>query len=133
MDPFNQAWAGNASALIFLLSDTLMPRAEDRPESVSRYNSFDSGAAWAQIALQATASGYAAHAMAGLRFDDASRVLRFPDRFRLEIGIAIGRRADGSRLPDQLKTREVQSGRMALEQLASAGPFPGRLDAIAAE
>ncbi len=133
LDPFNQQWAAEASALIFLVSDTVMPGDETRPDAVSQYNSFDSGAAWAQIALQATALGYAAHAMAGLAFDRASEVLELPDRFKVEIGIAIGRQTDANRLPEDLQTREAPSDRMPLEQISFSGPFPSMFNPIAAE
>ncbi|MEM6558085.1 MAG: nitroreductase family protein [Pseudomonadota bacterium] len=133
LDPFNQQWAGSASALIFLASDTVMPGDNTRPAAKSKYNSFDAGAAWMQIALQAAAHGYSAHAMAGLVFDKAPKILQLPARFRLEIGIAVGRRADAACLPDELQMREAPSGRMSLEEVAFPGPFPRHFEAIAAE
>ena len=133
LDPFNQQWAKDASALIFLVSDTVMPGDEHRPGPVSQYNSFDAGAAWLQIALQASTLGYAAHAMAGLVFDKAPQVLELPEQFRLEVGIAIGRKADAARLPDSLRTREVPSGRKPLEQISCPGPFPQHFKAVAAQ
>lgn len=133
LDPFNQQWASNASALVFLLSDTVMPGDDARPAKPSRYNSFDAGAAWAQVALQAAAKGYAAHAMAGLDFAKAPHVLEFPGRFRLEIGIAIGRRADPADLPEPLREREAPSDRMRLDQMSFSGPFPAHFDKIPAE
>ncbi len=133
LEPFNQNWATDASALIFLASDTVMPGDENRPGKVSRYHSFDAGAAWVQIALQADALGYAAHAMAGLDFERVPQVLELPDRFQIEIAIAIGRQADAERLPEELKVREVPSGRMPLDQISFPGPFPSHLNTIAAE
>ena len=133
MDPFNQQWASNASALIYLVSDTVIPADEGRPAKPSRYNSFDAGAAWAQIALQSTVQGYAAHAMAGLDFGKAKQILELPERFKLEIGIAIGRRADAAQLPEPLREREVPSDRMGLDQMSFAGPFPSHFDEIPAE
>ena len=88
LDEFNQAWAGDASALVFLVSDSLMPGDGDRPDRPSRYNSLDAGAAWAQMALQATLLGYQAHAMAGMDFEKAREILNVPERFRIEIAIA---------------------------------------------
>ncbi|WP_170403400.1 nitroreductase family protein [Ruegeria arenilitoris] len=133
LDPFNQNWATDASALVFLVSDTVMPGDENRLDKLSRYNSFDAGAAWVQIALQAAALGYAAHAMAGLNFERVRHVLELPDRFQIEIGIAIGRQADAARLPEDLKAQEVPSGRMTLDQISFPGPFPSRFNTIAAE
>ncbi len=133
LDPENRQWAGSASALIYLISDTVMPADEDRPEMISKYNSFDAGSAWMQIALQATALGYATHAMAGLDFEHATTVLGLPDRFRLEVGITIGRAAEANRLPHDLRVREVPSNRYPLEQISYPGPYPASFTAFAAE
>lgn len=132
LDPFNRRWASNASALIFVLSDTVMPGDGDRPDAISHYNSFDAGAAWAQMALQATALGYAAHAMAGLLFDHAPAVLGFPNRYKLEIAISVGRRSNATHLPVDLRSEEAPSSRMPLEQIAFSGRFPGTAETMAA-
>ncbi|MEM9063022.1 MAG: nitroreductase family protein [Pseudomonadota bacterium] len=133
LDPFNRRWAADASALIFVLSDTVMPGDGDRPDAISHYNSFDAGAAWANIALQATALGYSAHAMAGLVFSEAPAVLRFPSRYKLEIGISIGRRAERDRLPADLRAGETPSDRMPLNRIAFPGRFPVTPETIAAQ
>ncbi len=133
LDPENRQWAGSASALIYLISDTVMPADEDRPEMISKYNSFDAGSAWMQMALQASALGYAAHAMAGLDFEHATTVLGLPDRFRLEVGITIGRPAEAIRLPHDLRVRELPSNRYPLEQISYPSPYPARFTALAAE
>ncbi|MGD1924911.1 MAG: nitroreductase family protein [Paracoccaceae bacterium] len=133
LDPFNRRWASSASALIFVLSDTVMPGDGNRPDAISSYSSFDAGAAWAQMALQATALGYAAHAMAGLMFDDAPSVLGFSKRYKLEVAVSIGRRADSTHLPVDLQSEETPSNRRPLEQIAFLGRFPGQTETIAAE
>lgn len=133
LNPFNQQWATKASALIFLLSDTIMPGDGNRADARSQYNSFDAGAAWAQIALQATALGYSAHAMAGLIIENAPRVLAMPDRYRLEVAIAIGRRIHRSTLSDDPQSREIPSDRIPLDHIAFNGSFPERYNTIAAE
>jgi len=131
LDPENAAWAQNASALIVLLSDTVMPGEGSRPDRPSRTHSFDAGAAWAQIALQATALGYQAHAMAGLDYDAAAHALSIPDRLRVEIAIAIGRRVDPSTLPQDLRDRETPSERLPLRDIAFTGRYPRENDAAA--
>lgn len=60
LDPFNANWAQHASALIFVLSNSVQPGNDNHPDSPSRTHSFDAGAAWAQLALQATFLGYQA-------------------------------------------------------------------------
>jgi nitroreductase len=124
LDEFNRGWAQHSSAIVVVLSDSIMPGERDRPDKASRYNSFDAGAAWAQLALQATALGYQAHAMAGLEFEHAYEVLEIPDRYRLEVAIAIGRQAEAENLPEELRDGEGPSGRLPLAQIACAGSFP---------
>ncbi|MEH6630245.1 MAG: nitroreductase family protein [Halopseudomonas aestusnigri] len=128
LDPFNESWAQHASALVFVLSDTVMPGTsggdDDRPDRASRYNNFDTGAAWAQLALQATALGYQAHGMAGVHFDKLRDSLSIPERYKIEIAVAIGKRADPKMLPEELQEREAPSQRLAIEEIAFTGAFP---------
>ena len=127
LDPFNAGWARNASALVFVLSDTVISGDADRPSRISRTHSFDTGAAWAQFALQATHLGYQAHAMAGVYFDQIHQTLSIPDRYRVEIAAAIGKRASKSALPSDLQTRETPSMRLPVQKIASAGLFPKQM------
>ena len=124
LDDFNAGWAKNASALVFVLSDTLMPRREGQDPQALRSHSFDAGAAWAQLALQATSLGYQAHAMAGIHFDRIADNLDVPEQYRVEIAIAIGRRAEASALPAELAEREKPSPRLPVRDLAFEGVFP---------
>ena len=125
LDPFNRNWAQHASALIFVLSDTVMPGNDRRPDKPSQTNSFDAGAAWAQLALQATSLGYQAHAMAGINRAQSRDDLMVPERYRIEIAVAIGTRADPSALSQDLRDREQPSQRLALNEISFAGAFPG--------
>ena len=121
--PFNRDWAQQASVLIFILSDTLI----DRPgaEAKTSYShSFDAGAAWAMLALQATRLGYHAHGLTGVDFDAARAALRVPERFRIEAAVAVGRRGDPSLLPDSLRERERPSGRKPIGELVFEGRYP---------
>ena len=124
LDPFNASWAQNALAMVFVLSDTVMPGDGTRPQKLSRTHSFDAGAAWAQLALQATSLGYQAHAMAGIFFDRPHEKLTVPERYRIEIAIAIGKRVDRSVLPQELQDREEPSQRLSVDEIAFAGVFP---------
>ena len=121
--PFNQDWAQNASALMIFISDTLMQGPQGSSDSHS--HSFDTGAAWAQLGLQAVKLGFYAHGMTGIDFDKIRETLNVPPHFRIEAAAAIGRKADPSVLPEGLRAKEVPSGRKALEEIAIAGPFVG--------
>ena len=65
LNEYNQSWAKSAAALVILVSKTtLLPRGADK-EVPSYTHSLDAGAAWANLALQAARSSWAAHGMAG--------------------------------------------------------------------
>lgn len=117
--PFNQSWAKDAGVLIFIISETTM----GSPEKPSHSHSFDAGAAWAGIALQAHLLGYHAHGMVGFDQDKARTDLAIPDGFRIEAAIAIGTIGDPANLPDSLREREVPSDRKPLDELAYPGSF----------
>ena len=121
--PFNRDWAQYASVLLFILSDTQMDRPGGEP-SASYSHSFDAGAAWALLALQATRLGYHAHGMTGVDFAAAGESLGVPARFRIEAAAAIGRRGDLSVLPESLQARDVPSERKPIAEFAFDGLYP---------
>jgi nitroreductase len=122
--PWNQGWAHSASVLIYILSDSLPMTGKDGQPQLSHSHSFDAGAAWACLALQATKMGYHAHGMSGVQFDKAREELLVPERYRIEAAAVVGRIGDPAMLDDKLRAREVPSGRKAVEEFAFAGVFP---------
>lgn len=117
--PFNAIWAQQASALVFILSETTMG-APDKP---SHSHSFDAGAAWGSIALQSHLLGYHAHGMVGIDMDKVRSELGVPDGFRIEAAAAIGRMGNLAALPEKLQGREVPSDRKPLDEIAYPGNF----------
>ena len=117
--PGNSVWAVNASALLYVLSEKVMGA---RPSGT---HSFDAGAAWGHLAIQAAKLGYHTHGMAGVDFAKAAEELGVPETFKIEAGIALGRIADKSILSEALQAREVPSGRKPLEEVAYPGNFRG--------
>jgi nitroreductase len=123
--PWNQGWAHSASVLIYILSDT-MPMTDKAGEpATSHSHSFDAGAAWACLALQATSMGYHAHGMSGVAFERARAELRVPERFRIEAAAVIGRIGDPAILDERTRAREVPSARKPIGDFVFAGNFPG--------
>lgn len=121
--PMNQAWAKNASVLIFLVSDRFR-RAEGQPPAPQMSHTLDAGAAWSLLALQATRSGWAAHGMLGFNHTGAYEVLGVdPEQYKVEAAIAVGRQADPSVLDEAYRAREVPTGRNPLASFV----FKGRL------
>ncbi len=121
--PFNQLWAKQAGLLVLALSDTLMT-GPDGATKPSHSHSFDVGAAWALLALQATRLGLAAHGMTGVDFDAARTAFAVPERYRIEAAIAVGRPGDKASLPEGLQAREFPSDRKPVAAFAFAGDFP---------
>lgn len=120
--PFNQLWAAKAGALLFICSDTLM-RREGQDPAPSMSHSFDTGAAWGAIAIQALANGWATHGMLGFDRARAMETLHIPADWKIEAAVAIGRQGEASSLPEALAAREVPSDRKPLDELAHEGPF----------
>ncbi len=120
---FNQGWARNASALVFIVSDTLSRPADGSEAKSYRSHSFDAGAAWGLLSLQAVKLGYFAHAMTGVDFDRAMTELNVPDGFHINAAVAIGKRGDLSVLPEGLRGREAPSDRKPLAEVVLEGGF----------
>lgn len=116
--PFNQAWAGKAPVLLYLVARNLKgPDGQASP-----YPIFDSGAAWMSMAIQAHLRGLYTHAMGGFDPSTALKVLGLPeDEYRVLAVIALGFLGDPSALPEQLALRERPNGRKALSDIAYEG------------
>lgn len=123
--PWNRSWAHSASVLVYILSDSLpfTDKATGEP-APSTTHSFDAGAAWASLALQATLMGCHAHGMSGIQYDLARAELRIPDRYALNAACAIGRIGDPAQLDDKLRAREHPSDRKPQGDFVFNGRFP---------
>jgi nitroreductase len=116
---FNQGWAKNASALVYIVSDKYM--RSDKGNTDNHSHSFDAGAAWMLAALQAQAMGYHTHGMTGIKFGEAEAAFGVAEDHRLEAGFVIGKEAGKETLPDFLQEREVPSSRKPLTEIVHAG------------
>ena len=116
----NQAWAGNASLLIFLLCRKTFA-FNGKP---NRHAPFDAGAAWMALALQARKLGLHAHAMAGFSIKKAYEVLQVPEaEYDVMAAIAVGRRAPPDILPEDVAAHERPNERKALDDMIREGGF----------
>jgi nitroreductase len=121
--PYNQAWVKNASVLIYAISDRFR-RVEGREPTPVRSHSFDAGAAWGYLALQAHRIGWAAHGMAGFDLAGSYAALGVAESdYQVEAAIAVGRVADASTLEEPYRSRETPSGRNPLTSFAFEGQF----------
>lgn len=123
LNDFNKSWASNASALVVILSKTTSLPPGGTEETPFLTHSFDTGAAWGYLALQASNAGWPAHAMAGFDKDKARSVFAIPDNYKVEAMVAIGKQGDKAILPAGLQEREQPSPRLPLNKVAFEGKF----------
>jgi nitroreductase len=116
----NRQWCERAPVLV-LVAGQQINAANGKP---NRTYAFDTGAAWAYLALEATRQGLIAHAMAGFMQDKAKEVLGIPDHYEPLIVIAIGYRGDVAVLDPEFQEREKPSARNPLTDIVFEGRFP---------
>ena len=116
---FNQTWAKNAAALLLFTSKTTF----DMNGQPSITHSFDTGAAWENLALQGWLKRLVVHGMQGFDHERARTALNIPEGFRVEAMAAVGKPGDGSLLPESLKERESPGDRRKLDHTICEGPF----------
>ncbi|WP_234731594.1 nitroreductase family protein [Acidocella facilis] len=123
LNPFNQSWAKTGSAIVFIVSsETMMVPGKETPVP-SYSHSFDAGAAWACLALQATAMGWFAHGMVGIELEKIYTELKIPAGYKVEMGLVIGKQGPKDQLPEALQAREAPSPRKPVTELAFEGGF----------
>lgn len=121
MGEFNQGWTHRASALVVVISK----KTFDFNGTPCRTHSFDSGAAWQNLALEASAQGLVAHGMEGFDYDRAHTELNVPDEYQVEAMIAIGKPGNKEDLSPELQEREAPSDRRPLQEIIMEGHFIG--------
>ena len=115
----NRVWAENAAALLLFISKTTF----DHNGKPYPTHSFDTGAAWENLALQGVLKGYVVHGMQGFDYEQARVSLNIPEGFRVEAMAAVGRPGAQDALPEALQQRETPNDRRKLEQTICEGPY----------
>jgi len=117
----NKVWCVRASALLLFISRTTNEQ-NGRPLIT---HSYDTGAAWENLALQGTLRGLVVHGMAGFDYARAKAVLHIPDEFQVEAMAAVGKPGRTEDLPEDFQSRESPNTRKPLTELVCRGPFVG--------
>lgn len=115
----NKDWAKNAAVLVVIVSRNTFSY-NNKP---SRTHSFDTGAAWENLAVQGTATGFVVHGMEGFNYDKAKEVLRIPDGYTVEAMCAIGRPGKKEDLPEKMREEEKPSDRKPMTEFVFEGIF----------
>ncbi len=117
MNDFNTKWAEKGFALVLIASKTTFDHNGE--ESIT--NSFDTGAAWENLALEAARRDLVAHGMQGFDYKKARELLEIPEEFKVEAMIAIGSKGDESSLLEDMQVKP--NGRKELEEIVTKGKF----------
>lgn len=115
----NKAWCVRAAALLVMVSKTTF----DHNGKPSRTHSYDTGAAWENLALQGCMRGYVVHGMQGFDYERARTSLNIPEEYQVEAMVAIGRPGRVEELPEALQARESPNDRRTVEKTVCEGPF----------
>ena len=115
----NKSWAKEAAVLVVVISR----KNFEFNEKPSITHELDTGAAWENLALEATSKGLVTHGLQGFDYERAREVLEIPDRYDVLAMIAIGKKASKENLPTQLQEREFPSDRKPLKEIVMEGNF----------
>jgi nitroreductase len=100
---FNQTWARSAPVLVLAVAKMTFTQKG----TPNRYGLHDTGAAMANLALQATADGLHTHSMAGFDNEQMRASFAIPSDYEMGAVTAIGYFGDPENLPEHLRKMEV--------------------------
>jgi len=115
----NKVWAKNAALIVVVVSNKYF----DINGKYSITHQYDAGAAWENLALEASTRELVAHGMQGFDYERARTDLGIPDSFDVMAMIAIGKRGSKENLPKNLQEKEVPNGRKSLREIVMEGSF----------
>jgi nitroreductase len=115
----NKVWTKDAALLVVVVSRQNF----EYNEKYSITHQYDAGAAWENLALEASSRGLVVHGMQGFDYEKARIDLEIPDNFDVMAMIAIGNKGPKDNLPQQLQEREYPSDRKPLAEIVMEGQF----------
>jgi nitroreductase len=115
----NKVWAKDAAVLVVVISR----KNFEHNEKPSITHQFDAGAAWENLALEASTRGIVTHGMQGFDYEKAREQLRIPFNFNIMAMIAIGIKGPQENLPPNLQEKEFPNHRKKLSEIVMEGAF----------
>jgi len=115
----NQSWVKRAAVLVLIITKQTF----DYNGSPDTTATFSAGAAWENLALEATSRGLIAHAMVGFDLERARAEYKIPADYKVEALVAIGRPGKKEELSEQQQAVEFPSDRKKLKEIISEGEF----------
>jgi len=118
----NKVWAKNAAVLVVIISR----KNFEYNEKPSITHQFDTGAAWENLALEASTREIVAHGIQGFDYEKTRKNLQIPDDFDVMAMIAIGIRGPPENLPSNLQEKEFPNSRKELDEIVMEGHFKNK-------
>lgn len=115
----NKVWAKDAALLVVVISN----KNFEYNGKFSITHQYDVGAAWENLALEATTRGLVAHGMQGFDYEKTRENLEIPEDFDVMAMIAIGKRGPKENLPPNLQEKENPTDRKPLNEIVMEGSF----------
>ncbi len=115
----NKVWTKDAALLVVVAAS----KTFEYNGKLSITHQYDAGAAWENLALEASSRGFVAHGMQGFDYEKARADLGIPDSFDVMAMIAIGKRGPKENLPMNLQEKEEPNGRKPLGEIVMEGRF----------
>ncbi len=119
LNEFNRTWAIKA-ALLGVIASRKTFAQNNKP---SHTHSFDAGAAWENLALEACSRGLVVHGMEGFDYEKAKTVLHIPEEYVVLAMFAVGKKASKEVLSPELQKKEMPSTRKKVSEFAFEGHF----------
>lgn len=110
----NQTWAKDTSVIGFLVGQ----KNFEHNGEPNAYSTFDCGAAWMAMTLQARMDGFYTHGMGGIKADEAASYLNLAsDESEVLMGFTIGKLADLDTLDEEQRKNETPNSRKQLSEI----------------
>jgi nitroreductase len=114
----NQAWAKNASVIGFIVAEKNFAHNGNS----NTFASFDCGAAWMAMTLQAQQLGLYTHGMGGINYDEVYKTFNLDvETHQVVCGFALGSIGDVESLPEAFREKEKPTPRKALSDMWRQG------------
>lgn len=116
---FNKSWAKKADTLVLVISRNKF----EHNEKPGVTHTFDAGAAWMSLAIEAHLRNIVTHGMQGFDYEEIRKKLSIPENYTVDAMIAIGKPGKFEDLSPELQEKEIISDRKPVEQVISKGKF----------
>ncbi len=111
--PANQEWAKNAALILLIVSKKFDDQGRE-----SGTQSFDTGAAWGYMALEASRRGTPLHGMGGFDHEKARINFTLGDQYKVEAMTALGIPGNLEGLSEKNRSREKSNSRKPIEEIS---------------